>query len=285
MNWLVYHIVSGQAFFTGILLVVIGVALSAMTRPVFGRISVIALLLGMIAVIISSTPIPYWFYAIATLVTLAWIALRRVKSCGWATACATVAVWLIAAAMEIPFHIMPSVKPAHDRCLTIIGDSVTAGLGNDETAETWPAILAREQQVQVQDISHIGETAASALKRAKSREITGSVVIVEIGGNDILGSTTSTQFAVHLDALLTHLADADRQIVMFELPLPPFCHEFGRVQRQIAAKHNVILVPKRVFLSIISGHDSTLDTIHLSKSGHRLMADCVWRLVKPAFYK
>ena len=70
---------------------------------------------------------------------------------------------------------------------------------------------------------------------------------------------------------------------MFELPLPAFCHEYGRAQRTAAAKHDVALVPKRVFLSVIAGNDSTLDTIHLSQSGHHRMADVVWRLVKSAF--
>ncbi len=97
------------------------------------------------------------------------------------------------------------------------------------------------------------------------------------------GSTTSQQFATDIDALLAHPVTADRQIVMFELPLPPFSHEYGRVQRAAAAKHNVILVPKRVFLSVIAGGESTLDTIHLSQSGHQVMADSVWRLVKSAF--
>ena len=70
---------------------------------------------------------------------------------------------------------------------------------------------------------------------------------------------------------------------MFELPLPPFCNEYGRVQRSVAAKYNARLVPKRIFLSVIAGRDSTLDTIHLSQAGHQFMADCVWRFVKSAF--
>ena len=129
----------------------------------------------------------------------------------------------------------------------------------------------------------MGETAASALKRLKSHSISAHVVVVEIGGNDILGSTTANQFASDLDELLGYLAAENRQIVMFELPLPPFCHEYGRLQRAVAAKHNVRLVPKRIFLSVIAGSDSTLDTIHLSQAGHQRMADCVWRLVNSAF--
>ncbi len=107
--------------------------------------------------------------------------------------------------------------------------------------------------------------------------------MIEIGGNDLLGSTSSAQFARDLDALLDHVSSPKRQVMMLELPLPPFNHEYGRIQRSLAGKHNVSLVPKRVFLSILAGNDSTLDTIHLSQAGHQQMAACVWRLVGSAF--
>jgi acyl-CoA thioesterase-1 len=194
-----------------------------------------------------------------------------------------VAAWVLAGLTEIPYHLMPSLNLAVDRSIGIIGDSVTAGIGEDETAETWPSLLAREHNLQIQDISHVGETASSALKRAMSRPITASVVVIEIGGNDILGTTTAAQFERDLDALLTFLTATGRQIVMFELPLPPFYHEYGRAQRTIAAKHHVDLIPKRIFLSVIADRQATLDTIHLSQSGHHRMADCVWRVVKSAF--
>ena len=283
MNWLVFHIVSGQAFFTGILL--LNAAALASTRPqrIDQRITVFAFVIGVIGVVISSTPIPFWILAVTGIPTVLWIATRYRKNWRRRAAGAMAAAWWLAACMEIPYHITPTMAPARARTMTVIGDSVTAGIGSDETAETWPAILAREHQLQVQDISHVGETTSSALKRAEPLELTGSVVIVEIGGNDLLGSTSPAQFDSDLNALLAHLIAADRQIVMFELPLPPFCHEFGRVQRAAAARYNVRLVPKRVFLSVIAGSDSTLDSIHLSQSGHQFMADCVWRLVRPAF--
>ena len=283
MNWLVYHIVSGQAFFTGVGLLILAAVSSTSTRPIFSRITVLSFLIGVIAVVISSTAISYWCYGVAGAVTLVWIASRFKPAWRRWSACAVVAVWLIAALLELPYHITPSLDPARTRTMTVIGDSVTAGVGGDETSETWPHLLARQHQIAVQDISHMGETAAAALKRAKSQSIESSVVVVEIGGNDVLGSTTSAQFAMDLDALLDHLAAPNRQLIMFELPLPPFCNEFGRVQRMVAAKHNVILVPKRVFLSVIAGSDSTLDSIHLSQSGHQFMADCVWNFVQSAF--
>ena len=283
MNWLVYHIVSGHAFFTGVILLVIAALASTRPQSIFSRVIVLSFLIGIIAVVVSSTAIPNWLYAIAAVVTVAWIASRYRKPWRRWAPYAVIAVWLLAAVVEIPHHVTPSLDPAASRSVTIIGDSVTAGVGGDETSETWPTLLGRDHQLQIQDLSQMGETAESALRSAKTQQIAAPVVVVEIGGNDLLGSTTAEEFADDLDALLAHLAAPDRQIVMFELPLPPFCNAYGRAQRAVAAKHKVKLIPKRVFLSVIADSGSTLDTIHLSQSGHRLMADRVWRLVESAF--
>ena len=285
MNGLVYHIVSGQAFFTGVALLVLAAFASTCSRPIFTRITVLSFLIGVIAVVVSSTAIPYWCYGVASLAMMVWIASALKTKCRRPAAIAMGGICLILALIELPYHLTHSLSPAKSRTMTVIGDSVTAGVDGDETSETWPSLFARQHQIQVQDISHIGETAASALKRAKIQTIESSVVIVEIGGNDILGSTTTAEFASDLEALLAYLEMPERQVIMFEMPLPPFCHEFGRIQRTVAARHKAKLIPKRVFLSVIAGNESTLDTIHLSQSGHQFMADAVWQNTKAAYVK
>jgi len=49
MNVLVYHIVSGQAFFTGVALLVLAAYASTRSRPIFSRITVLSFLIGVIA--------------------------------------------------------------------------------------------------------------------------------------------------------------------------------------------------------------------------------------------
>ncbi len=283
MNPLVYHCVSGHSFFTGVALLMLAAVVSVRPKPAIKRVPTFAFLAGATAVALSSTPIPYWFCVTAGLVTGAWLVSRNKKPWGAQTAYAMVAVWFLAAALEAPYHIGPAIQPAIERKLTVIGDSVTAGVGGDEKSERWPAILARQHDLAVQDISHMGETVASALKRAQDHKIESQVVLLEIGGNDVLGATTVAEFERGLNRLLAHVTEHNRQVIMFELPLPPFFHEYGRVQRTAAWKHGVRLVPKRVFLSVIAGSDSTLDTIHLSQPGHELMASTVWQIVDAAF--
>lgn len=99
----------------------------------------------------------------------------------------------------------------------------------------------------------------------------------------MLGSTKSSQFARDLDALLSAVAAPDRQLIMFELPLPPLRHEYGRIQRALAKKYDVALIPKRVLVSVIAPDNSTVDSIHLTAVGHQRMAERVWSIVGPAY--
>lgn len=283
MNPLVFHIVSGDAFYSGVALLLAAAVASIGSKPIHRRLAVLTFLIGVLVVVLSSTALPIWCYGVAGGATLFWIGAQFTPKHRRLSAALMAASWLFAVGVEAPYHVQPTLSPARERSLTIVGDSVTAGIGGDERSETWPRILAREHHVRVQDISHMGETAASALVRAKSHEIDSPVVVVEIGGNDVLGSTTAAQFARDLDALLSHLTAPDRQIVMFELPLPPFYHAFGRIQREAAQKHHLQLIPRRVFLSLIADSAATLDTIHLSQSGHQQMADRVWSIVESAF--
>lgn len=73
MNPLVYHIPSGQAFFTGAALVIAATLLSGGQSPKVRRGVGLLFTLGGIAIAISSTPIPYAYYALATCVTVVWM--------------------------------------------------------------------------------------------------------------------------------------------------------------------------------------------------------------------
>jgi acyl-CoA thioesterase-1 len=310
LNWLLYHIVSGQSFFTGVTLIVAAAVVSSRTGAVARRVAILAFLVGGVAVAVSSAAIAYWWYAIAIAVSIAWaVAVCLASRCNasglrvppdpdarsqgiggrtfgrwrrWSP-WAVVAVWGVAVVLELPYHVIPRMTPAPARSVAILGDSITAGMGDSDCAERWPAILARTHDLAVQDLSRAGATTATALPRAKREVIDAPVVILEIGGNDLLGSTSSAQFAADLDALLAEVSSPERQVVLIELPLPPFFHEYGRVQRTLARKHHALLVPKRVLLSVLAADGATVDSIHLTQSGHERMAAGLWQALAPAF--
>jgi acyl-CoA thioesterase-1 len=283
MNRLVYHIASGQSFFTGVLLLIIAVQLSRRTGNVYRRLWTISLLLGAIGIAVSATPLGIGWYAVATAITLAWLGFRIRNKDSVRLRQATVVIWALLVAIELPYHFLPHVTKAAARSVSVIGDSVTAGLGDNDPAIKWPTLLATEHAIQIQDLSHAGETAASAGKHLNDVDVAAPIVVLEIGGNDLLGSTTPAQFEQDLRNLLRRVTAAERQIVMLELPLPPFHNEYGRVQRNLAKEFRVALVPKRFFLAILAADGATLDSIHLAQDGHQRMAKMIWTVLQPAF--
>jgi lysophospholipase L1-like esterase len=64
---------------------------------------------------------------------------------------------------------------------------------------------------------------------------------------------------------------------MFELPLLPHKIAYGQIQRRLATKYGVRLIPKRYFVGVIRGADATSDGLHLTNAGAHRMAALVAR--------
>jgi acyl-CoA thioesterase-1 len=288
LNASIYHLASGQAFFSGVALVFVAVAMSSSTAGRWCSLGrTVVACAGMCLIAASATPLPAWFYAIAGAVSIAWLGAEGRSRARWATAkrglrVAVTAACSVGVAMELPFHLMPELPRMGRLPLFVVGDSISAGMGGE--AETWPAILARRHDVSVHDLSIAGADVAKA-SRSQAGRVAGSdaLVIAEIGGNDVLGATSPEDFDRGLDGLLQSLRRGGRTVVMLELPLPPFYNEYGAIQRRLARRHGVALVPKRVLLGVLTAEGATVDTIHLSAAGQGLMAEAMWGVIRPAF--
>jgi acyl-CoA thioesterase-1 len=287
MNWVVYLFGTGAAFFVGVGFVVVSIVAFSLARA--GWPTVVATLVavvGLAFVTLSATPLPYWLYALAGVVTVPWLAGERSRR-GWPARCrrplrwGVAAVWLVAAAVEAPYYVTPAVAAAGRPTLYVIGDSIAAGVGGRE--ETWPRILARTGPMEVVDLSRAGADVRTVGGQADRLPADGGLVLVEIGGNDLLGITSAADFERGLDHLLGRVVVPGRTVVMFELPLPPFCNDYGLAQRRLAAKHGVALIPRRVLMAVLTGDAATSDSLHLTAAGHQRMADAVWAVIRPAY--
>jgi acyl-CoA thioesterase-1 len=197
---------------------------------------------------------------------------------------AVLACTLAAVAWEVSWQLPPRWLPeafsqarsldARSR-LVVIGDSLSAD-DFTEGGDPWPTLLAREHAIEVVNLAFSGAKAGSAARRVASEDIGDAVVLVEIGGNDLLGGTTPMEFERDLDVLLTKVSNGPRLVVMLELPLPPLYNRFGEIQRHLARRHNIVFVPKRYFAGVLIGEQATLDGLHLAPAGHRKMAAMVW---------
>jgi acyl-CoA thioesterase I len=287
MNWIIFFFGSGAAFYSGVGLVIgAAVFLSVCERKGLVRLAVVSAFLGLLLIYLSAAPLPYWLYGVGGLISFVWLwaersAWARLQKWRRLLRISTVLCWSIATILEVPHVFVPTVGTVGSPRLYIFADSVTAGMG-DKTV-TWPALLARTQGIEIKDFSQAGATVSSMAKVAEGLALGDGVVLLEIGGNDVLGFTSAKDYERGLDKLLAILSVTNRNILMFELPLPPFYNEFGRVQRRLAEKYRVQMIPKRIFIDVLTADGATVDSVHLSHLGHELMAATVWKLIQPAF--
>ena len=154
----------------------------------------------------------------------------------------------------------------------VIGDSLSAGLG-PSPAGTWPHLLSQRLGLSVSNLSQAGATLSNSVQHVRSVPAERAIVIVELGGNDILGGTSPEQFASDLRTLLGALTTGDRRVVMFELPLLPFQNSYGRIQRRLCARYGVDLIPRRVLAEAITRRGNSADGLHLAPQGHSWLAE------------
>jgi acyl-CoA thioesterase-1 len=274
------HFVNGNAFFVGIAVLVVScIARISFTKPACHFLQRIGTATGAIIIGLSSTPLPIWFYFVwgvpVLLVLFDW--KNKPGDPPWRKHGASIlliVVSLIAALVELPFHIKPNVPIDQAKQIIIIGDSISAGIGNEN--DLWPAILQRELNIEVANLSEPGSKVADAAEKAArlDKDKAGnSAIILEIGGNDILGKTEIGKFEMYLDRIFSQASDCSDMVIVLELPLPPFCNRYGEIQRKLARKYRARLIPKRHFAGIIGRRDATVDGLHLSPTGHRMFAE------------
>jgi lysophospholipase L1-like esterase len=270
-----YQLAGGVYFLPGTALLATGLLITAISRRRgFMLIAVLAAVLGAALVSVSATAFPWWFYGIWASVFIGWIfgRLRRVFGVLLFLCCGIAAAW------DMSYQQFRPLPAGHCPALYVIGDSITAGLARPAEI-TWPALLRSQHGLQIVDLSRAGCSVNQAVGLVGSQPPSRGIVLIEIGGNDIIGRTKPGAFAADLDRLARLLRGSDRQLVMFELPLFPFDNAYGIAQHDVARRYQIQLIPRRCFAAILASPNATIDGIHLTAGGQRRLADLVWCMV------
>jgi acyl-CoA thioesterase-1 len=277
VNALALELGAGRGLFYGLLLALAGLgARPALRRPWQRSIASVAAIVGIALVAMSATPMPLFLYSLwgtAALAALVFQESRRTARLAWPTYGVLAALSITVAALELPHQFAPSVPPIGRRRVFVIGDSISvpweAGTG------AWPDVLRERHGLDIANLADAGAETGWALHRTRLIPPGPAFVLVEIGGNDLLGHGDAARFERDLDALLAALAGSERTVVMLELPLPPFAQAFGSAQRRLAARHGAFLIPKRFFASVFRGSGRTTDGLHLTPRGQEAMAGMI----------
>ncbi len=283
MNPLGLMFLDGTALFAGLALVLAAGALfvrsgTGLLRP----ISTVLLLAGLAAVLLSAVPLPKWLFVLWIAWTLAVLILGNLSGTVPVLRFRAFAVLLAISAaillVEMPHLRTPRIRVDAEKPLFVVGDSISAGIGSGERC--WPEVLAVSMSLRVVNLAVPGATTQSALAQIPRIAESNAVVLLEIGGNDLLDRIDADTFESHLDQLVSVLRANGHDVAMFELPLFPFQNAYGRAQRAVAKRHAAALIPRRHFARVLGMPDGTLDGLHLTQKGHDEMARRVAALLQ-----
>ncbi len=274
-----YVLFSGDLFFVACAVFVLAVSADtfgflekrARTRRVAALVTLTALLMAFLA----APPLPM-VIALPTVVLAFGYVFSQVGRLRRVLAVVVMLASIAAAGWEAPYHRRSATLPVPQR-IVVIGDSLSSGGFGERTP--WPALLGSALRATVINLAAPSDDTAGALANQVPRlppARSGDLVVVEIGGNDMLAGTDVNQVEVALDAILSAAREGGRRpVVLVELPLLPLAWRYGALQRRAASRYKVILVPRRVLARVLTAPGNTTDGLHLTQRGHDELANCL----------
>ncbi len=185
-------------------------------------------------------------------------------------------------------------KPARKLRLVILGDSLSAGFGVEREL-AYPALLQRK-------IDHEGRIACEVVNAGVSGDTSGAglrrtdwvlrggvdLFILELGGNDGLRGIPPTATKSNLQGIIDKVrkSNSHAQILIAGMRMPAsvgkeYEAEFAAIFPDLAKSNGTSLIP--FLLEGVAG-DPKLnlpDMIHPTREGHVIIAETVWKHLKP----
>jgi acyl-CoA thioesterase-1 len=183
------------------------------------------------------------------------------------------------------------------KTIVILGDSLAAGAGVDPS-EAFPALLQKKVDgaglnYTVANAGVSGDTTAGGLRRIDwvlKRKV--DVLVLELGGNDGLRGIPVEATRTNLQAIInkTKQKYPAVRIVVAGMQMPPNMGEqynkaYREIFPEIANSNHADLIP--FLLEGVGGNPelNQPDHIHPNVEGHKIVAENVWKVLKPVLEK
>jgi acyl-CoA thioesterase-1 len=184
--------------------------------------------------------------------------------------------------------------------IVAFGDSLSEGTGVAD-GESFPDVLQQKldragYRYRVVNMGIGGDTTTGGLARVHTVvALRPAIVLLELGGNDGLRGVPVAATRANLERIVQALqAGHVERIVLAGMSLPPnygapYIRAFEAMYRETASKYKLALIPF-LFEDIakdLAANPGLMqrDGIHPSASGHRIMAETVFRYMKPILRK
>ena len=176
--------------------------------------------------------------------------------------------------------------------LLIYGDSISAGYGMSKEKQ-WSVILQdiinRDNlKINVINSSVSGETTSGGLARISQiiKSIKPDYLLLELGGNDALRGYPPRQIATNLAAIIKIADSANTKVLLMQIRIPPnygsrYQKAFESIYSSIARETSATLIPFMLEEVALNEELMLPDGIHPKASAQPLIADYVYRQLKP----
>ena len=181
--------------------------------------------------------------------------------------------------------------PDHRPKIVVLGDSLTAGLGLP-VAQAYPTLLQHKLDAdglhyEVVNAGVSGDTSAGGLSRLDwSLQGDVRILVVALGGNDALRALPVEQLSDNLATIIERARQRGITVILAGMEAPTnwgrdYDVSFHKVYPSLAARFHVALVP--FLLQGVAGSETLnqADGIHPTAAGARIVADNVWKVLKP----
>jgi acyl-CoA thioesterase-1 len=190
------------------------------------------------------------------------------------------------AALVLAVLLFAAPARATERVITVLGDSLTDGLGVTRD-EAYPALLEARLRREGFDYRVVnagvsGDTSAGGLRRIDwVLRAQPEIVIVALGANDGLRGQPVAALRDNLVAIVEKLRAGGARVLLAGMRVPPnygtvYAREFAAVFPDVARRTGVSLVP--FLLEGVAGESrlNQSDGIHPNRQGQRMIADHLW---------
>jgi lysophospholipase L1-like esterase len=175
---------------------------------------------------------------------------------------------------------VPAVGP--NDVIVAFGDSLTYGTGANEN-ESYPSVLAQLIGRKVVRAGVPGEMTGGGLARLESviDEHRPVLVIVCLGGNDMLRRVNDAEIVENLRAILKTLKERGIAAVLVGVPKPALITSAPEFYAGLA-KEFAIPYEGKIVTDVLYKRDEKSDSIHPNARGYRRMAEAIADLLRKA---
>lgn len=171
-----------------------------------------------------------------------------------------------------------------------LGDSLTAGNGVAPD-EAWPSLLAKTTGWHVVNGGVSGDTSADALQRlpALLEAHKPVLVLVTLGGNDMLRRVPQEETVANLGKILAQIKAHGAKAVLLATPRPSAAgaafHSLSASDfyREVADAQHVPLI-ENALAEVLSDPQMKGDLLHPNAAGHKVLSEKIFAALKSSGY-